>query len=503
MKRYIILLLSAIAPFTFFAQSGNDDLKKSFEEFRASLKSDFDTSRGKILDDYQSFRSQVMKEYVDFVRKAWSAFDSNAAEPLPDEQPVPPVTIPDEEKTAPIDDKPLDITVVVEPKDVAPQPQPQPFVPIEPVPVKVERTVKFRFFGTPAVVRFNVADKVTLRTLDNGAIADAIEKMAAGTHDNLIVDCLELRETLCLSDWAYIKMLEALSKHIYGNDANSATLLMAYLYMSSGYKMRLAMDGKRLYMLYASLHYVYEQPYYEVDGVRYYCLENLPLRLEICEAAFDEEAPLSLVVAREQLLAFDAAEKHRIVSADYPDFAMEVVVNRNMLDFYATVPSSMIGENMYSRWAMYANAPTDQRVAEELYPQLDAMLDGMSELEAANRILNLVQTGFQYKRDDEVWDGDRVFFPDEALFYSVNDCDDRSVLFSRLMRDVLGLDAVLVFVPGHVLVGIEFKGDVKGAYVMVGGRKFVLCEPTCTNGAPVGWNNIKEGADLNVYLLDF
>ena len=152
---------------------------------------------------------------------------------------------------------------------------------------------------------------------------------------------------------------------------------------------------------------------------------------------------------------------------------------------------------------MYANAPTDPRVVEELYPQLDAMLDGMSELEAANRILNLVQTGFQYKRDDEVWDGDRVFFPDEALFYSVNDCDDRSVLFSRLMRDVLGLDAVLVFVPGHVLVGIEFKGDVKGAYVMVGGRKFVLCEPTCTNGAPVGWNNIKEGADLNVYLLDF
>ena len=495
MRRFLTVLLLAASPLAIFAQS-----EEGYDDFRAEMMKRFNSSRNEMHKDYEDFRSKAMKKYIDFVRNAWNTFEGNEPEPAPEEPPVPPVTIPDEEKVLPIDDEPVKISVVIEPVKV--EPQPQPYQPIEPLPVKVEKRVKFSFFGTPVAVRFDLKDRVALRALDENAIADALERMSAPSHDNMIVDCLELRERLCLSDWAYINMLDALSKEIYGSDANSATLLMAYLYMSSGYKMRLAKDGSRLYMLYASRHYVYEQPFFLIDEVRYYGMETLPHSLNICDAAFDNEAPLSLIVAGAQQLAFAPAQKHAFAAVDYPGFGVEVTVNKNMLDFYSTVPTSMIGENMYTRWAMYANTPMDPGVAAELYPAIESAIEGMSEVEAVNRILNLVQTGFEYKRDDEVWGGDRVFFPDEALFYSVNDCDDRSVLFSRLVRDILGLDAVLVFVPGHVLVGVEFKGDVKGGYVTVGNRKFTLCEPTCINGAPVGWNDIKEGVSVNLYLLE-
>lgn len=501
MKRYIYLLFLLVTPFGISAQSDDrDDTKKSFDEFRASMMGDFQTSRSKIFEEYNDFRTEALKGYIDFVRKAWDAFEISEPLPVPDEKPVPPVIIPEEERVLPVDDKHVGVTMVIAPVDIAPQPQ--PFLPVEPVPLTVEKRVTFKFFGTQADVRFDAADKVTLTALAENSIADALEKMTAKSHDNMILDCLEIRERLCLSDWAYINMLNELSRAIYGNDISSATLLMAYLYMSSGYKMRLAMNDTRLYMLYASRHYVYEQPYFVVDGVNYYCIEPLPFQLEICKASFDEETPLSLVVTDEQHFAFEPAQMHSITSVDYPDFVVDVIVNKNNLDFYGTVPSSMIGDNIYTRWAIYANTPMDTKITDKLYPELKRMLSGLSELDAANRILNLVQTGFEYRRDEELWETDRVFFPDECLYYSSNDCDDRSVLFSRLVRDVMGLDAVLVFVPGHVLVGVEFNTDVKGGHITLGDRKFTLCEPTCTNGAPVGWNNIKEGTDLNVYLLE-
>lgn len=501
MKRYLSFLLLAFVPFMLIAQTKvKDNMRKGFDEFRESMRKDYQNKRKEMADEHQEFRNRIMKEYIDFVRHAWAEFHKVAPLPVPKEEPLPPLIIPDNIKRLPVDDKPVAIKNILKP--ISDVPQPQPLVPIEVAPIVDGKRVMFRFYGTDASVCFDVDDKVCLTAIDENAIADALGRMATESYDNVIVDCLGLRKKHSLSDWAYVNMLDALSKKIHGDDLNSATLFMAYVYMQSGYKMRLATYGERLYMLYASMHNIYELPSFVVDDIRYYSLEKLPLRLNICKAAFEKETPLSLIVQGNQLLAFKPATSHHIVSADYPEFYADVAVNENMLDFYKTFPTSMIGENMYTRWAIYANTSTDTKVADKLYPQLKSKLSGLSELEAVNRILNFVQTGFEYRFDDEIWGCDRVFFPDECLHYSYNDCDDRSVLFSRLVRDIVGLDACLVFVPGHVLVGVEFNEDVKGGYVMVNDRKFILCEPTCTNGAPVGWSDIDDGADLNLYLLE-
>lgn len=55
-------------------------------------------------------------------------------------------------------------------------------------------------------------------------------------------------------------------------------------------------------------------------------------------------------------------------------------------------------------------------------------------------ILNWVQTGSEYEYDDKVWRHDRAFFAEETLYYPYCDCEDRSILFSRFVRDLLGLD---------------------------------------------------------------
>lgn len=65
------------------------------------------------------------------------------------------------------------------------------------------------------------------------------------------------------------------------------------------------------------------------------------------------------------------------------------------------------------------------------------------------------------------------------------DCEDRAILFTRLVRDLLGLKAALVYYPGHLASAICFTEDISGDYIMVDNAKYLICDPTYI-GTPVG-----------------
>lgn len=488
MRRHLASLLLALLPFVLPAQNDNDFI------------SDFNEFRNSALKNYHSFREQIMKDYVEFVRQAWKEFKGEPAVTVPEEVPVPPVVMPDEDRLEPRKDRPFIIDEVIAPLPVTPQPR--PVVEIKEIPMLTEKYVYFTFFGTNARVRLDVADKVKVNATDENSVADAIEDMADGTHDNMLFDCLSLRKELRLCDWAYLQMLDALAKEIHRDDENSAALLVAYLYMQSGYKVRIGAQDDRLYLLFACEGVIYNRNTFRVGDCCYYGIEELPARMRICEASWEKEKELSLFVNVGQRFAFDGSEERRIASKDYPEVNATVTVNRNLMKFYDSYPTSMLGNDVMTRWAFYANTGLDEITKKALYRSLQQHIAGLTELEAANRLLNFVQTGLTYGYDNEIWGEDRVFFAEESLFYPYCDCEDRSVLFSRLVRDLLGLDVALVMVPGHMLAAVNFESDVDGAHTTYKGKKFILCEPTCTNGAPVGWADIDDGATLQMILLE-
>ena len=117
----------------------------------------------------------------------------------------------------------------------------------------------------------------------------------------------------------------------------------------------------------------------------------------------------------------------------------------------------------------------------DLYPALKKEFSGRSESEIANRILNLVQTAFKYATDEEQFGYERPLFGDETIFYPSSDCEDRAILFSVLVHELMGLDVVLLHYPGHLATAVRFKSDVKGDYLTVDGTKYVVCDPTYIN----------------------
>lgn len=501
MKRYFVLLLITLSPFLLPAQNDeSDDAKSDFDSYRASLIENFYGSKEKMVTEFDDFRSKAIAEYVEFVRQAWREFECEPPLPAPKDIPIPPVVIPREDRVKPVEERKVPIDEVILPLMLTPQPE--PVFKIKEIPALHEDYVYFTLFGTDVKARFNPADKVVVTGTDENTIADAIQAMAANKYDNTLLDCLAMRDGLKLSDWAYLQLIDALAEKIYGKDENSAALFTTYLYMLSGYKVRIGATDGNIYMLFACEEQIYNKNMFIVGGTSFYGIDELPVRMHICEASFEKEQELSLVVKGGQRFAYKGSAPRRITAKDYPDVSVEVSVNENLLKFYDTYPTSHIGDNVMTRWAMYANVELDERVKNSVYPTLSAAINGLSEIEAVNRLLNFVQTGLVYGYDNEIWGEDRVFFAEESLYYPYADCEDRAVLFSRLVRDLVGLDVALVMVPGHMLAAVNMKSDVHGAYTTFNGKKFILCEPTCVDGAPMGLVNIDDGARLQMILLE-
>lgn len=472
MKRFFAVSLAIVSFVVCSAQSAND-----YNEFRQKMLNEYGKTKSEMRKDYDSFRSRVNADYANFLRKAWDEGKVIAPIPKPKEDtPVPPVVFEDSKDTTIVE---MDIVPIVKPQ---PMPSPQPIEPIKENENKTE-VFPFDFYGLDISIRVPQAFGFNL-TVAPEDIASAWEELSNGCFDNSLVDLLSIRKNSQLCDWAYMQLLKEFSDK-FSDDKNTSTLLTAWLLCQSGYQIRLGHNNREIILLYASDHTIYEKSYFNIDGMKYYPLGGNCSNLNICNAKFEGETPLSLIISQEQMFGNKSSNLRTIKSDQYPDINVSIAVNENYIDFYNSYPSSSIGDNSLSRWAIYADTPLTSDCANSLYSEFRAILSNCSKLEAAERLLNWVQTGLEYEYDDNVWGKDRAFFVEETLYYSYADCEDRSILFSRLVRDLLGLDVALIYYPGHLATAVKFDTEVKGDAMIIDGEKYIVCDPTYI-GAPVG-----------------
>ena len=515
--RFLLMLLALVCMNRASAQD-DDDPRKAFEKARAEMHKDYD-----------DFRKQALAEYSDFVRQAWKEFGAEPAVPAPKEQEILPQLAPgaDQETASWFgkqltklgnmfkskgrkvpeqiqpaaqpkaqkkaeEKKPIEVAVQEVIKSEPPIKQPEPLAEVKEETFRANSYMTFEVFGTQCKVRIGENCRFKLKDVSSDAVADVIrDEFPKPQFDNMLFDCLQERKRHDFSDWAYYQMLLALTRKFYGEGTNEAVLAQAFLYSQSGYKMRLAHDDSHLYMLAATRHFIYNKLFFSLDGDWYFMLDGKQSeKLSICQASFPKESSLSLKISAAQRLAMNPTGERTLTSRKNPDFSFTIHSNKNYIDFLGTYPSSTVNNNFMTRWSMYANCPLDESIREQLYPQMKEKLAGKSELMAVQELLwwmhgNVDLEGaiqdsdcFLYRYDEDVWGVDRAFFGEETLFYPYCDCEDRSILLSHLVRDVVGLDVVLVYYPGHLAMAVHFNEPVEGDYVMCEGRKFIVVDPT-------------------------
>jgi len=492
--------------FTDFATVTRDS--SSVKKKPESDKDWFYSFRNEARKEFEDYRQKCNKEYNDFVRQAWEEFSAVAGVPIPEEHELEPVIFsPDEhsEKLKVIGwikkvvSNIRDITIV-RPRNVAQieKETPQPLEPVKEVEVPPSEEqyspLPFSFYGTDMQIRLDETKRVNIGSISPNRIADALGYLSGKEYDNALCDLLNLRKEYRLCDWAYLKLLKAACEQFCGPGTNESVLLTGYFFCQSGYKIRYATDNTHLYLLVGCENRIYNKASYQLSGESFYPLEDsIPDRICICPASMPREKSLSLSMPPQPKFAENPSEERTISTNAYPDFRVSISVNKNLIDFYNSYPAFDYNLDVMTRWASYANTPLDEKVKSELYPQFKRLLEGMTQLESVSRLLSWVQYGFPYEFDSTVWGGDRAFYAEETLFYPGCDCEDRSILLTRLVRDLLGLKCVLIYYPGHLAAGIHFDEEVRGDSFVLEDESYVVCDPTYI-GADVGM----QMPDINV-----
>lgn len=469
-----LILMIVLFPENMSAQSFNEYKRRVHSEFQ-QYKSDRDR-------DFKAYSDSINAAFAEYMRQAWPEYRSKSALLVPD-SPKPPAPV-----IKPPESESLEESIPFDKVIPVPRP-PEPPLPVMPLPdpaphptIPSEKTeFSFLFYGRQCRIPLEDKHRFSLSDVSENKVADVWKELSSDTYLPAISHCLAYRDKLHLCDWAYVSFLEKMTTAFFPADqVNEARLLQMFILTQSGYKVRIARTGNRLTLLLPSEDIIYQYPYLVINGINYYLLDSSAGQtLNVFDREFPKEQFFSLRIRELPDLPVSDTRIRHLQSSHDKEMAADIGINKNLLDFYNDYPLS-------NNWGIYADASMSEKAKAQLFPAIrNAIAGSNTQRETANILLHFVQTAFEYATDETQFGQERALFADETLFYPYSDCEDRAILFSVLVRELMDLDVVLLHYPGHLATAVCFNTDIPGDYLQIDGKRYIICDPTYIN-ADVG-----------------
>lgn len=456
---------------------------QTYDEWVKQQKQDLENYKKKEKENFEKFvkeRDEMIKkmdqEFSDYLRQAWKDYDM-VLKPKPAPEPKPevvPVFVPSTTPPAPV-------TIKAEPDVVATE---QPVAPVLPLLQKTEPenfpvlNGQFSFYGRNVTFTYDKNFPTNLATpISPDVIAAAWDQLNGLNYNQLINQLLGYKNDMNLNDWGYYLLIKKASQTIAQNSANPSVLIQWFLMVKSNYKSRVAYKDNALFLLLPSVNTIFGVPYYMFDNRQFYLIDSKEMSIFTYDKDFPEaRIIMDLNINSPVNTTFKSTKRN--LSFEYNDKKYDLVVeyNQNAIDFYKDIPLSDIN--------IYFDAVVATQTKESLVNQLKPLIAGKPETEAVELLLRMVQKSFEYKTDQDQFGYEKFFFPDELFSYPYSDCEDRSVLFAYLVRELTGLEVIGLNYPGHMATAVKFTGEVPGDYVMYNDKKYIVCDPTYI-GAPI------------------
>ncbi|MFA9460358.1 hypothetical protein [Thiohalorhabdus methylotrophus] len=458
------------------AQAGAQS-EEAFQEFMKERRAEF-----------QQFRSERDRQFHSYLKRQWEEFRAFAgevedpapkpskipeAEPEPDKPPEPvAVRTKEPERTEPAPEEPAPR----EEPPAVPAPEPEP----EPKALTPEKKrIRLSALGHELTVAVPAAwGKMRLERRSPQGVAKFWKAFAQGPSASPVLKSLaDASERWSLGDWGYLRLVHDLGRKAASGDAESRLLAWALL-LESGYAVRAGLANGEVAVLFRSRNHLFETPYFRIDGERYYVYDPdgdpVTSGLRSYKGDFPGKVRAAVVASRRPP---DAApeEEARELTFKYQGerHRVRVPVNPNLLSYQDSLPQLSL--------ANYFLMEPPAEFSEGLRRQLKAELQGLPPREKVELLLAFVQKAFQYKRDQDQFGGENYLLPTETAHYSHSDCEDRAVLFSWLVHDLLGYPVVALDYPGHVATAVALPEGGQGRYVEWKGKRFYVADPTYVN----------------------
>lgn len=471
---------------------------EEFERYKREMQEQFERDKEENRAKFRRFKAESDSIFAAYLRESWQAVALSEGR-QPENTKPPKLPVPPQINDLPQQRKPNPIRIKEQPLPAPDEPSIADLEP--PVPKPEDRASSYTdgslaFMGKRVLIRYDqLLPMIPLPTVSEPAIGDFWEELSRSDFQTLQAVLIMQRNQMQFNDWGYYLMAKQAAEAVYP-DANRQTLLTWFLLCQAGFRAKVGFRDEQIYLLLPFKQDVYQQPFYRVNNMRYYLMgsNGQDLRLLIHRKDYPGATNrLSLDLPGSMPLAANEQSRTLTFEALGRTYTVNIRYDQEMVRFYETYP--------WTQFDVYFHADVSATAKVSLSNSLKPVLKGHDEQAQVAIILAFVQKAFQYQTDDEQFGYEKPFFVEEVFHYPYSDCEDRSVLFAYLVRELVGLRVVGLLWPGHLATAVRFEQPVDGDYFTHQGERYTVCDPTYIN-APIGLTMPKyQGEQAEIIVL--
>ena len=521
MKRLVFALTFIIAAFAAYSQ--DDEYQKFIEQRNKQLKEKQAAYQQGVADknkELQDYIEKQNKEFADFVAKQWELFNDFAKDRLSMSQPkmekMPVAENTDENvaiksseitfaKEEELPKVTHSIAVAYEDDDDnnyelknrlgADGPVELPtkdFDKSKKLNIDNSSNILLNFYGRQISIHVDPKLKMKSTGIEEKQVADyftRISKCQNETHA-LWEELDHVVNEFGLNEWGYFCLLRTLSERMFTN-VNDRVLFCFYMLRNEGgFKTRLArgQESGALTLLIAidNSKQVYSYTYFRFNDddsgktqVKYYTVygggkaNEAVYSYDYCKQ--DSEKKQMCLDFNNNLNMGNCDVKRTVKLTKTENITLPY--NKSHMAYLDDVPMTV--------FPIYFQSPVAIEAQQVLQKKFNEMKKEYTPTQFIAMLLHFVQTGFDYKTDEEQFGYEKYFYPEEVIGYPYCDCEDRSALFAWLVQKYTNAKVIGLQYEGHVATAVWFgdNAEVKGDGFMYGGKKYYVCDPTYINAS--------------------
>jgi len=508
MKKIFLSVLMISLSMISFAQV-DDDYQKFVNEYNKGIR-----EMQKEMDDYVA---KANADFADFVAKEWKLFEDFKSEQLSMTTPKPkeiptakPVDEPKEEPKTNVRYTQVSKLPAVtnstsvggklsslvnsyvikrrlgdnESKVVVKQTLPDP----EPVKVSQDAVLKINFYGCMLDIPFDNNLRVHVSGTKENDVAKYFNDMTANAEltKALWSNMSGIVNEFGLNEWGYYCLLRSISDKVFENEDDKVMFCFYMLRNEGNFKTRIARgkDTNSLLLLIAIDNKldVYSYSFFRFNDndtqVKYYTIFG----------GNGKEAIYSYDFCKQ-----DAEKKQMSLDFNHNLNMGKCDVERNLeltKDVKVTLPYNSahiayLNDVPMTVFPIYFASPISIEAQKILSTEFTKLSKENTPYQFINMLLHFVQTGFEYKTDEDQFGYEKYFYPEEVIAYPYSDCEDRAALFSWLVTTYTDAKVIGLLYEGHVATAVYFGDDfnIEGDRFIYGGKKYYVCDPTFINAS--------------------
>lgn len=348
----------------------------------------------------------------------------------------------------------------------------------------------FSFFEETVNFQIDNSTGLSLAASAENNISEAWKKLSSTDFYSILNQVSEIQNKAMLNDWGVYELFRQLADYKFTSvQANEKVLFISFLMNQAGYDTKMGRMGKsnKLLLLLPFHTSIKRSSCIEIDG-KIYTIVTDGLNKKAADVfVYDNEiytyrknhplAKYNIDLELEDVPLLGNRTIIKQISTKGLPLATnsKITLNKGLCDFYNSYPNTVL--------SVYLNTPMSIELKQSLYEAFKPVLKNKDKVNTIRYLLKWFHASLPYQDDKSLLGHEQAFFPEQTLNYAKGDCEDRSILFARIVKEFIGLDVLLLAYTNHVAAAVCFDKPIEGYTKNHRGKVYTVCDPSYIGGS--------------------